>query len=444
MHRDEIPVEVFDDRVHSRFFRAWRQSTFETKKRVFQLVNEFFATVSRRLLFKVFSWAGALRTILRQIWRFRSMAGMNSTSTSRRRFLKTTALAAASAPWITRFASEARGDEGGRKLGFALCGLGGLSTNQIAPALAKTKNCRLAGIVTGHPAKAEKWKAQYSIPDKNIYNYENMETMADNPDIDVVYVVTPNGLHAEHTIKAAKAGKHVLCEKPMEVSVEKCQQMIDACKAANRMLAIGYRSRFDPHTQECIRLAREKVFGETRIIQAGFGFRIGDPNQWRLKADLAGGGALMDVGIYALQATRYLSGEEPTIVTALETKTDPVKFKEVDESITWQMKFPSGIIANCSTTYIVGGIDFYTAYAERGSFGLHPAYDYEGNRGTRSDGQAIEYPEMDQFAAEMDDFAQCIRENKASIVSGEEGLRDIRITTAIYESIRTGKAVGLA
>jgi predicted dehydrogenase len=321
--------------------------------------------------------------------------------------------------------------------------LGGLSTNQIAPALAKTKNCRLAGIVTGHPAKAEKWKAQYNIPDKNIYNYDNMEKMADNPDIDVVYVVTPNGLHAEHTIKAAKAGKHVLSEKPMEVSVEKCQAMIDACKAANRLLAVGYRSRFDPLTQECIKLAREKTFGETKIIEAGFGFRIGDPNQWRLKRDLAGGGALMDVGVYALQATRYLSGEEPTMVTALETKTDPVKFAEVDESITWQLKFPSGIIANCSTTYIVGGIDFYTVYAERGNFGLNPAYNYEGNRAWRSDGGAIESPPVDQFAAEMDDFAQCILENKPSIVSGEEGLRDIRITTAIYESIRTGKAQAL-
>jgi predicted dehydrogenase len=352
-------------------------------------------------------------------------------------------LAAATAPWITKFASTSRADDSNRRLGFALCGLGSLSTNQIAPGLLKTKNCRLTGIVTGHPAKAEKWKAQYNIPDKNIYNYDTMEKMADNPDIDVVYVVTPNALHAGHTIKAAKAGKHVLCEKPMEVSVEKCQQMIDACKAANRLLAIGYRSRFDPLTQECIKLAREKVFGETKMIQAGFGFRIGDPTQWRLKRDLAGGGALMDVGIYALQATRYLSGEEPTIVTALETKTDPVKFKEVDESITWQLKFPSGIIANCSTTYMVNGTNFYTALAERGSFGLNPAYSYEGNRAWRSDGQSIEFPPMDQFAAEMDDFAQCILQNKPSRVSGEEGLRDIRITTAIYQSIRTGTAQNL-
>lgn len=295
---------------------------------------------------------------------------MNATLHNRRHFIKAAAVATASAPWISKFGATARAADPDRKLGFALCGLGSLSTYQIAPALQKTKYCRLAGIITGHPDKAAKWKAQYNIPDKNIYDYGNMDRMADNPDINVVYVVTPNSLHAEYTLKAAKAGKHVLSEKPMEVSVEKCQQMIDACKAANRLLAIGYRSRFDPHTIECIRLAREKTFGQTKIIEAGFGFRIGDPAQWRLKRDLAGGGALMDVGIYALQATRYLSGEEPVIVTALETKTDPVKFKEVDESITWQLKFPSGIIANCSTTYIISGIDSYTVFAEGGAFGL--------------------------------------------------------------------------
>jgi len=338
----------------------------------------------------------------------------------------------------------ARAAEREKTLGFALCGLGSLSTNQIAPALQKTRNCRLAGIITGTPAKAEKWKAQYNIPEKNIYNYETMHRLADNPDIDVVYVVTPNALHAEHTLKAARAGKHVLSEKPMEVSVQKCQLMIDACKEAGRKLAVGYRCQFEPHHLECMRLAREKVFGDVKIIEAGFGFRIGDPTQWRLKHGLAGGGALMDVGIYALQATRYLTGEEPISVSAMETKTDPVKFKEVDESIVWQLKFPGGILASCSTTYLVNGINRYTAYAEKGWFGLDPAYSYSGIRGRRSDGKEISAEEIDQFAAEMDNFAHCILTNTASKVSGEEGLRDIRILMAVYESIKTGQPVKLA
>jgi len=230
---------------------------------------------------------------------------------SRREFIRTTSLAAAGAPWLAALSSRAGAVDPNRKIGFALCGLGGLSSSQLAPALQTTKHCRLAGIVTGTPAKAVAWKAKYNIPDKNIYNYETMSEMAGNPDIDVVYVVTPNALHGDLAIKAAKAGKHVLSEKPMEVSVEKCQKMIDACKAANRMLAVGYRNRFEPHTIECIRLAREKVFGPVKSIEASFGFGIGTPNQWRLKHDLSGGGALMDVGIYALQTARYISGEEP-------------------------------------------------------------------------------------------------------------------------------------
>jgi predicted dehydrogenase len=368
---------------------------------------------------------------------------MNTNSQTRRDFIRTSTLAAASLPFIGALSSCARADEPGRKINFALAGLGNLSTHQIAPALQKTKFCRLAGIVTGTPAKAEKWKAQYNIPDKNIYNYDTMEKMADNPDIDVVYVVTPNALHAEHTLKAAKAGKHVLCEKPMEVSVEKCRQMIDACKLAGRQLAIGYRLHFEPNNLECVRLAREKVFGNLKLIEADFGFRIGNPDQWRLNRALSGGGPLMDVGIYALQATRYISGEEPICVSAISTVTDPVKFKDVEESIMWQMKFPGGVIASCNSTYNFNGMDRYKAFAENGWFELDPAYGYDGIHGRRSDGQEISLPAIDQFAAEMDDFAQCILNNQPTKVPGEEGLRDLKIMMAIYEAARTGKTVNL-
>src|SRR5882762_11531284 len=183
---------------------------------------------------------------------------------TRRKFVMQAA-AVAAAPFISTSVTRALAAASKKKLNFALCGLGSLSTNQIAPALQKTKNCRLAGIITGTPAKAEKWKAQYNIPDKNIYNYETMHRLADNPDIDVVYVVTPNALHAEHTVKAAQAGKHVLSEKPMEVSVKKCEEMIAACRDAGRKLAVAYRCQFEPHHLECMRLAREKVFGDIKI-----------------------------------------------------------------------------------------------------------------------------------------------------------------------------------
>jgi predicted dehydrogenase len=368
----------------------------------------------------------------------------------RRRFIRQTLSAALAAPFISTVVTRALAQAAEKKIGFALCGLGSLSTHQIAPALQHTKNCRLTGIITGTPAKAEKWKAQYDIPVRNIYSYETMAKMADNPDIDAVYVVTPNALHAEHTILAAKAGKHVLCEKPMEASSEKCQEMIDVCKAAKRLLAIGYRCRFEPHNLECMRLAREKVFGDLRIIQACFDIHLDlPPGAWRFNKALSGGGALMDVGIYALQATRFITGEEPIAVSGMETKTDPVKFKEVDETVVWQAKFPSGVIADCSTSYnssLVGG---YRAVADKGWFQLDPGFYYDGNRGRRSDGEEIRYPEVDslgefyQFAAEMDDFAQCILGGKATRVPGEEGLRDLKILTAIYKSIRTGETVKL-
>jgi len=361
---------------------------------------------------------------------------MNSPLFSRRDFLKTTALAAAGLPLV-----GARAAEPERKLGFALCGLGGFSTHALAPAFRETKFCRLAGIITGSPDKAARWKAQYDIADHCIYNYDTMPKLADNPDIDVVYVVTPNALHAESTIKAAKAGKHVLCEKPMEVSVEKCQQMIDACHTAKRLLGIGYRLRFEPNNLECVRLAREKVFGELKLIEAGFGIALKDPSQWRFNRALAGGGPLLDVGVYALQAMRYLSGEEPVAVSAIQTVTDPAKFHDIEESISWQMKFPSGVIANGAASYRFNNLNHYTAYAERGSFGLDAAYGFRGLHGKRSDGKIIQLPDINQFATEMDDFAQCILENRPTRVPGEEGLRDVKIMTAIYEAARTGRTV---
>ena len=362
---------------------------------------------------------------------------------TRREFIKQGSIAAAAVPLLGASVLRAQTTAPGRKLGFALCGLGSLSTHQIAPALQKTQSCQLTGIVTGHPHKAEQWKAQYNIPAKNVYNYDNMGDMANNPDIDVVYVVTPNGLHAEHTIKAARAGKHVLCEKPMEVSVDKCQQMIDECRKAGKQLAIGYRLHFEPTNLECVRLGREKVFGDLKLIEAGFGGRMGDPNAWRFDKNLAGGGPLMDMGIYALQATRYLSGEEPVEVSGITTVTDPERFKEIEESIVWQLKFPSGLIAKCSSTYNFSGMGRFTVYAGNGWFELSPAFSYDGIRGYRSDGQVIAFPQIDQFAAEMDDFSQCILENRPTRVPGEEGLRDVKIMLAIYESAQTGRTVSL-
>jgi predicted dehydrogenase len=360
--------------------------------------------------------------------------------TDRRQFLSRTAALAA----LPLLNSVGRAQTPSRKLGVALCGLGSLSTNQIAPALAKTRNCRLAGIVTGTPSKAEDWKKKYDLPDKAVYNYQNMAEMASNPDIDIVYVVTPNALHMDHTLAAAAAGKHVFCEKPLEISVDRAQRMVDACKKAGKMLGVGYRSQFDPNHLECVRLAREKVLGDVKIIDANFGFVIGDPKQWRLNRALAGGGSLMDVGIYCLQTTRMLTGEEPIWISATEIKTDAVKFKDVDETVLWQTKFPSGVVANCVSTYSANGLAGFRAATTRGWFSMEPAYFYNGNRGRRSDGTEINFPVADQFVTELEDFADCVINKRPTKVPGEMGVADVKYLMAIYESIKKGRPVSLA
>ena len=330
-----------------------------------------------------------------------------------------------------------------KQLGFALCGLGTLSTGQLGPALQQTKYAKLTGLVTGTPAKAKAWKEKYNIPDKNIYNYDNMHEMLKNPDIDVVYVVTPNSLHARDTIAAAKAGKHVFCEKPMEISLEKCQQMIDACKQANRMLGIAYRCQFEAHHLECMRIAREKEFGNLKLINAGFGIKLGgDQSQYRLHKEY-GGGCLTDVGIYALQSTMYLTGEEPISASAVEVKTDPQRFNEVEETVAFQLKSPSGVLANCAASFNVYDNAGFNVYCDKGYFGLEHGYYYGGIRGFRSDNKPLQFEHVDHFAKEIDDFAQCIMNNKQTIVPGEMGLRDVRIMTKIYEALRTGKSVSL-
>jgi len=371
----------------------------------------------------------------------------SSTRQTRRSFLRTAALGLGIGPLLPweiggrpAPADQVVPDE--EKLGIALVGMGYYASNQLAPALEHTNLCRLAGIVTGTPAKAADWLERHPDLEGHIYDYETYDRLADDETIDVVYVVLPNSMHAEYTIRAAQAGKHVICEKPMAVSVVEAQSMIDACNAAGRKLSIGYRLHFEPHNMEAMRLGQEQVFGPVIMMETEYGFRIGDPTQWRLKHALAGGGAMMDVGIYAIQAARYVTGEEPIQVSAQEFKTDPVKFAEVDETITWQLTFPGGCVASSTTSYAANTQRLYAA-AQRGWFELRPAYGYDGIRGTTSQGP-MDFPQIVQQAAQMDDFADCIMNDRTSSVDGYEGLRDMRIIEGIYRSIETGAPVSLA
>jgi predicted dehydrogenase len=322
------------------------------------------------------------------------------------------------------------------KLGVALVGLGGYAGGQLAPALQETQNCYLAGIVTGTPDKATKWKKKYDIPDKNVYDYHNFDSIKDNPDIDIVYVVLPNALHAEYVIRAAKAGKHVICEKPMAITVEDCTKMIDACNEAGKMLSIGYRLHFEPHNLEMMRLGKEKVYGAIKKMKADDG--MAKVEGWRLDKTLAGGGPLMDLGIYCVQGCRYTTGMEPVAVLAQEgVKTDPEKFKSVEESLTFQLEFPGGITGDCMCSYSKEA-NLLRAEAEKGWFQLSPSYEYKGIKGETSDGK-MDFPQVNQQALQMDDFAEAIRNKRATPVSGEMGRQDVKILQAIYKAMASGK-----
>ncbi len=335
----------------------------------------------------------------------------------------------------------------GRKLGWAVVGLGSLAINQILPAFNGCEKSKVVALVSGHPDKANKLALRYGVNPKNIYNYENYDSIRDNPEVDVIYIVLPNSMHAEYTIRGVKAGKHVLSEKPMANTPADCQAMIDAAKAANRKLMVAYRCRYEPYNQEMIRMAHEKVLGPVKILQTEAGFNIGDPTQWRLQKAMAGGGSLMDIGIYALQAARYISGEEPTEVNAMMYSTPgDIRFKEVEETILFQLRFPSGILANCSSSYGSVTRSHFRALATEGYFELDPAMGYSGERMRVAKNNTLEevsFPARDHFTAEMDHMSGCVMDDKTPLTPGEEGLRDLTIMTAIYQAANTGKTVKL-
>ncbi len=328
------------------------------------------------------------------------------------------------------------------KLGVALLGLGSYATHQLAPSLAFTEHCRLAGIVTGTPSKIEEWKKKYDLPDKNIYNYDNFDKIADNPDIDIVYVATPNSLHLPFAERAARAGKHVICEKPMEISSDRCKQMIEACEKAGKKLQIGYRLQYDPFHQEVARLSREKVYGKVKMVNAGFSFYgVNSPN-WRFTdPKLSGGGPMMDIGIYCLQGIRYATGEEPVSVTAQSFKTIMDKLPGMEETIFWQMEFPSGAVANCTTSYVARE-NYLRVSSESGVYGVDAAYHYGPLAAFVNDKSMGEYTHRQQ-TAQMDAFALNIKNNTPVKASGEEGLKDMLYIEAIYKAARKKKRIAL-
>ena len=327
-----------------------------------------------------------------------------------------------------------------KKLGIALVGLGSYSGGQLAPALLNTEHCYLAGIVTGTPSKEKEWMDKYKIPKANVYNYENFDSIAKNDAIDIVYVVLPNSMHAEFCIRAAKAGKHVITEKPMAVSVAECDAIINACKENGVKLGVGYRMQTDPYTKEIKRLVKEKPFGDVQYVSSDAGFvSANNPNQWRLNKTLSGGGALMDMGVYAIQSSIYGAGANPVSISAQEFSTRPDYFKGVDESITAQMKFSNNVVGNMFTSYNANANRLYVSF-RRGWAELNPCHSYGPLSGRTSRGEEIKFPYQPQYqqTIQMDAFAKHVLTGSTNFAPGEMGKRDIIIVEAIYKSIKEG------
>ncbi len=359
---------------------------------------------------------------------------------TRRKFLQTLSIGAGSLAAVRAHAGVLKSPyQGQQKLRVALMGLGGYA-KRVAEAMKQCEMAVLTGLVTGTPSKAEEWKKTYRIADENIYSYDTIGEIKNNPDIDAVYVITPNSLHHRHVLQVAAAGKHVICEKPIADNAAQALEMIEACKKAGVKLYIGYRLHFEPHARELIRMREAGELGAVSHVNTYMGFRIGDPTQWRLRKNLAGGGAMMDVGVYAINGARYATGEEPVWVTAQEIKTDPVKFAEVDETILFQLGFPSGVVASCGTTYNFSHYERLYVIGEKGFAELSPAYGYGPIKGRTHKGP-MDLPHTVHQTLQMDGIANCILNNAPDPnVSGEEGLKDMKVIDAIYASVRNGGA----
>ena len=331
-----------------------------------------------------------------------------------------------------------QGQSGQKKTGYAVIGLGRIAGHFIAGAR-QTSNSEITALVSGHRDKAEKIAAQLNIPASSIYSYENFDEIAHNPAVDAVYVALPNSMHAEYTIRAAKAGKHVLCEKPMATSVEDSEKMIAACKQANKKLMIAYRCHYEPTNLRAIKLIRDGAVGQVQTIQSAFGFNIAR-GEWRLSKALAGGGPLYDVGIYSLNACRYLTGEEPDHISAYSSVIDhDGRFNEVEENVSWTMHFPSGVVASCSTTYGANMEGYFRVYGSKGWIQVDNAFAYEGlHLRALASGKQVDEPnpshDPSHFKAEADHFSHCVQNNLEPQSPGEEGLRDMRYIAEIYKA----------
>jgi glucose-fructose oxidoreductase len=326
---------------------------------------------------------------------------------------------------------------------YAVVGLGHIAQAAVLPAFGHARrNSRLVALVSDDPTKLRTLSRRYRIAGN--YSYDEYEACLE--EVDAVYIALPNSQHAEYTIRAAAAGVHVLCEKPMAVTVEECERMLDACRRNRVKLMIAYRLHFEEINLKAVEMVRRGLIGEPKFFNSSFAMRV-RRNNIRTRRHL-GGGTLYDIGVYCINAARYLFRGEPKEVMAISVNGGSATFSEIDESTAALLRFDGERVAAFVTSFNANDVASYRIVGTKGQLHVDPAYEYaeglayemtiEGKTTRKRIGK------RDQFAPELLYFSQCIINDREPEPSGEEGLQDVRIVQALYESAETGKAVAIA
>lgn len=333
---------------------------------------------------------------------------------------------------------------GKRKIRYAVVGIGWIAQEDVLPAFAHTENSQLVALVSDDAVKRQELGKRYSV---KTYSYQQYDECLNSGEIDAVYIALPNHLHREYTVKAAQAGIHILCEKPMAIDEQECEEMIRATKENNVKLMIAYRLHFDEANLQAIEVIKSGQIGEPRIFNSVFCQQVAEGNV-RMEKISIGGGTVYDMGVYCINAARYLFQDEPIEVFAFSANNGEKRFEQIDEMTSVILRFPGERLATLTSSFGAASVSTYQVVGTKGDLRMDSAYSYQGELKQQitinQETQEKSFAAGDQFAAEIVYFSDCVLNNKEPEPSGEEGLADIRIIRAVYESAQTGKPVQLS
>jgi predicted dehydrogenase len=334
-----------------------------------------------------------------------------------------------------------------KRVGYAVVGLGHFAEHTVLPGFRSSRKARLVALVSGDESKARRLAAQFGPAET--YDYNAYARCFQNPQVEAVYIATPNSTHAECALQAAAAGKHVLCEKPMATSVMDCRKMIDSCRTHHVRLMVAYRKYFEPAALHLKALADSGKLGRLKIIHTSFSISVrpGQKPAWHFDPQLAGGGALPDVGIYVVSTARWVTGSDPVEVSAYEWTVDPEAFRGIDESVAFRLNFPDGLVMMATASWGGAMESFFHLAGEKGWATLAPAYQHSEERRVygRIEGTWFEkkFKVLNEVALELDEFADCIRHDREPAPNGTQGLSDVAVMEAIYQSAREQRTVNI-